>query len=59
MTQPGNYDVVIIGAGPAGLFCALQAVDPNRSVIVLEKKKTCGKKLLITGAGQCNLTHSG
>lgn len=59
MTGPGNYDVVIIGAGPAGLFCALHAVDTNRSVIILEKKETCGKKLLITGAGQCNLTHSG
>ena len=59
MSGPGNYDVVIIGAGPAGLFCALHAVDANRSVIILEKKETCGKKLLVTGAGQCNLTHGG
>ena len=59
MTGPGNVDVVIIGAGPAGLFCALQVAEMNQSVVVLEKKATCGRKLLITGAGQCNLTHGG
>ncbi|NYT07952.1 MAG: NAD(P)/FAD-dependent oxidoreductase [Methanomicrobiales archaeon] len=51
--------IVIIGGGPAGLFCALQAAGENRRVLVLEKKPSCGRKLLITGSGQCNLTHDG
>ena len=51
--------VVIIGGGPAGLFCGLQAAGAGRRVIVLEKKSACGRKLLITGTGQCNLTHGG
>jgi predicted Rossmann fold flavoprotein len=51
--------IVIIGGGPAGLFCALQAAGENRRVLVLEKKSSCGRKLLITGSGQCNLTHDG
>jgi predicted Rossmann fold flavoprotein len=51
--------IVVIGGGPAGLFCALQAAGENRRVLVLEKKPSCGRKLLITGSGQCNLTHDG
>ncbi len=51
--------IVIIGGGPAGLFCALQAAGDNRSVLLIEKKPSCGRKLLITGSGQCNLTHDG
>jgi predicted Rossmann fold flavoprotein len=50
---------VIIGGGPAGLFCALQAAGRRHKVILLEKKRACGRKLLITGSGQCNLTHNG
>ena len=48
-------DVLIIGAGPAGLFSALNC--KNRKVIVLEKNALPGKKLLISGTGRCNLTH--
>ena len=51
-----NYDVIIIGAGPAGLFSAL-SLD-NKKVLVLEKNKSPGKKLLISGAGQCNYTNN-
>ncbi len=58
-TDSGDYDTIIIGAGPAGLFCALQAAAPERKILVLEKKAACGRKLLITGSGQCNLTHDG
>jgi len=54
-----EYNIVITGAGPAGLFCALQVAGEGRRVLVLEKKPSCGRKLLITGAGQCNLTHGG
>ncbi|MGD9567653.1 MAG: NAD(P)/FAD-dependent oxidoreductase [Sedimentibacter sp.] len=51
-----KYDVVIIGAGPAGLFSALSL--NNKRVLLLEKNKQPGKKLLISGAGQCNYTNN-
>ncbi len=54
-----HYDVLIIGAGPAGLFTAINSSGNNVKVALLEKNSTAGRKLLITGAGQCNLTHSG
>ncbi|MFA5212874.1 MAG: NAD(P)/FAD-dependent oxidoreductase [Methanoregula sp.] len=54
-----SYAVAIIGAGPAGLFCAIHAAAPGSSVLVLEKKASPGTKLRITGSGQCNLTHAG
>jgi predicted Rossmann fold flavoprotein len=57
--RSGACTVVIIGGGPAGLFCALQAAGGGRRVLVLEKKASCGRKLLITGLGQCNLTNAG
>jgi predicted Rossmann fold flavoprotein len=57
--RSGACAVVIIGGGPAGLFCALQAAGDGRRVLVLEKKGSCGRKLLITGSGQCNLTNAG
>lgn len=55
----GNISLVIVGGGPAGLFCALQAANENIHVLVLEKKQSCGNKLLISGSGQCNITHDG
>lgn len=61
-TNSGECDIIIIGAGPAGLFCALQiggAAGRNLNVVVLEKNASCGKKLLVTGTGQCNITHGG
>jgi predicted Rossmann fold flavoprotein len=51
--------ILIIGGGPAGLFCALQSAGRNRRVLLIEKNATCGRKLMITGSGQCNLTHDG
>lgn len=51
----GNFDVIIIGAGPAGLFASVNC--GQKKVVVLEKNKTPGKKLLISGTGRCNLTH--
>src|SRR6056297_2214768 len=54
-------DLVIAGAGPAGLFAAIQAAEnnENKKIIILEKNSSAGKKLLISGSGQCNLTHAG
>jgi len=51
-----NYDVIIIGAGPSGLFCALTI--KNKKILILEKNSTPGSKLLISGACQCNYTNS-
>ena len=52
-------DCVIVGAGPAGLFCAIHAAGRGARVLVLEKNERPGAKLLLAGTGQCNLTHAG
>lgn len=51
-----KYDVIIIGAGPAGLFAGLSI--ENKKVLILEKNNLAGRKLIISGAGQCNYTNS-
>jgi predicted Rossmann fold flavoprotein len=53
------YDVLILGAGPAGLAAGIAAAVRRQSVCVLERNTAAGKKLLLSGSGQCNLTHSG
>lgn len=50
--------VVIIGGGPAGMMAAITSAKQGNDVIVLEKMKSCGRKLLITGKGRCNITSS-
>ncbi len=52
-----HYDVVIIGAGAAGLMCALTAGERRRSVLLLEHAPQIGKKILISGGGRCNFTN--
>ncbi len=52
-----TYDLIIIGAGPGGLMAAVEAARKGYSVLVLEKNDRPGKKLLVTGSGQCNLTN--
>jgi len=54
-----QYDIIVIGAGPAGLFCAIHTSGPGCRVLVLEKMDEPGKKLLLSGTGQCNITHAG
>ncbi len=50
-------DVIILGAGAAGLMCAIEAGKRGRSVIVLEHNEQIGKKIRISGGGRCNFTN--
>jgi len=52
-----SYDVVILGAGAAGLMCAAQAGGRGRSVLLLDHADQPGKKILISGGGRCNFTN--
>lgn len=52
-----QYDVIVIGGGAAGLMAAITAKRQGASVLVCEKMPKLGKKLLITGAGRCNLLN--
>ena len=52
-----KYDVIILGAGAAGLMCAIQAGKRSRRVLVLERADRIGKKILISGGGRCNFTN--
>ena len=51
-------DVIVVGGGPAGLFAAGFAALAGARVLLLEKNRRCGAKLLITGKGRCNITTS-
>jgi predicted Rossmann fold flavoprotein len=53
------YALIVIGGGPAGLFCALRAAGNGRKILLLEKNPSAGRKLLLSGSGQCNITHDG
>lgn len=52
-----RYDVIVIGAGAAGLFCAATAGGRGRRVLVLEHNPRPGNKILISGGGRCNFTN--
>jgi predicted Rossmann fold flavoprotein len=52
-----DTDVLIIGAGAAGLFCAIEAGKRGRNVVVLEHADRIGKKIAISGGGRCNFTN--
>ena len=52
-----KVDVVVIGAGAAGLMCAAEAGKRGRSVLVLDHAKKPGRKILISGGGKCNFTN--
>lgn len=54
-----KYDVIIIGGGPAGLFAAIMCANKKQRIALIEKNKSCGRKLLMAGAGKCNITQAG
>ena len=57
LTKKKHYDVLILGAGGAGLICAAEAGKRGRSVLALDHARVVGKKILISGGGRCNFTN--
>ena len=56
-SKPDQWDVIVLGAGAAGLMCAFTAAQRKRRVLVLEKANKVGKKILMSGGGRCNFTN--
>ena len=54
-----TFDAIILGAGAAGLMCALTAGQRGRKVLLLEHTDKAGAKILISGGGRCNFTNTG
>ncbi len=52
-----GFDTIVLGAGAAGLLCAITAAQRGRSVLVLERSNKVGKKILMSGGGRCNFTN--
>ena len=52
-----RYDVVIVGGGAAGLFCAIEAGKRGKKTLVIEHNAEVGRKILISGGGRCNFTN--
>ena len=52
-----TIDLIVIGAGPAGLMAAISAASRGARVLILEGEASSGKKLLVTGGGHCNITN--
>ena len=59
MTSSESFDAIILGAGGAGLMCALTAGQRARRVLVIDLADEPGKKILISGGGRCNFTNVG
>jgi predicted Rossmann fold flavoprotein len=58
-SPPSEYDVIILGAGAAGLMCAIAAGRRGRRVLLLDHAPAAGAKILISGGGRCNFTNTG
>lgn len=58
-SSPESFDAIILGAGGAGLMCALTAGQRGRRVLVIDLADEPGKKILISGGGRCNFTNVG
>lgn len=56
-TKGQHFDVIILGGGAAGMFCAFQAAQRGRKVLLLEHQEKIGKKIGISGGGRCNFTN--
>jgi predicted Rossmann fold flavoprotein len=54
-----HWDVIVLGAGGAGMFCAARAAARGRSVLTLDHATKLGQKILISGGGRCNFTNTG
>ena len=52
-----HYDVIIIGAGPSGLMCAIEGGKRGRKVLIIDHADKIGKKMAISGGGRCNFTN--
>jgi predicted Rossmann fold flavoprotein len=52
-----NFDAIVLGAGAAGLMCAIEAGKRGRRIVVLDHAEKIGKKILISGGGRCNFTN--
>src|SRR6516225_3587365 len=52
------WDVVVVGAGAAGLLAAIRAAECGRRVLLLEKNRKAGVKILMSGGTRCNITHA-
>lgn len=52
-----SYDVIVLGAGAAGMFCAIEAGKRGRRVLLLDHAKAAGEKIRISGGGRCNFTN--
>lgn len=50
--------IIVVGAGPSGMMSAIRASEQNQQVTLIEKNSSCGKKLLLSGKGRCNLTNT-
>src|SRR3954463_10338951 len=57
MTKTPSPDVIIIGAGAAGLMCAIEAGKRGRKVLLIDHAKSVGEKIRISGGGRCNFTN--
>src|SRR5262245_7213977 len=56
--EDAAWEVVVIGAGPAGLMAALRAAERGRRTLLLEKNRKAGVKILMSGGTRCNITHA-
>ena len=53
-----EIDIIVVGAGAAGMMAAIKAAEKGRKVLLLERNEKAGKKIFITGKGRCNVTNA-